>query len=200
MLRLRLSSLRLWPDASADQRSHTPTIARATHPPVCASGLTCACANEHYRFPERAWFKLLRADIYVSGLAMETFRFLAKTTRAYKLKQSWARATPLELTEGGSLQPLNKETFLTKDTELRDGNKYIGLGCLTDLDNTFSLNDVKFDETQIEGLGRKLWTTNSGAGKDVVPDSPGDQFWDHNHVCFLAHGQINAALQSASVI
>ena len=117
---------------------------------------------------------------------METFRFLQKSTRAHKLKQSWATAQPLALTEGGSLEPLSSTTFKVKSKELRAGNKYVGLGCLTSLSNEFSLPELRFDETQIEALGRKLWTTNLGASRETTPGSPGDNFWCDNYVLFPA--------------
>ena len=117
--------------------------------------------------------------------AMLAFSFLRNATRALKIKEQWKIDKPLQINEGGCVAPLTAEMLKTKATDLRDGRKYIGLGCLGQISNELSCAELKIDENQIEGLGRKLWATQEGTSATQQPYE-GDTFWSENKVSFLA--------------
>ena len=121
---------------------------------------------------------------------MMSFSFRRNTTRASKLKNKWKADKPLGADAGGSVAALTAEDIKTKSDGLRAGNKYLSLGCLTQLSNDFSLAGITYDETQIEQLGRKLWCATAQGNQ--TPPPPGievstgasEAFWKDFAVSF----------------
>ena len=101
------------------------------------------------------------------------------------------------------MAPLTAEMLKTKATDLRDGRKYIGLGCLGQISNELSCAELKIDENQVEGLGRKLWATQEGTSATQQPYE-GDTFWSENKVSFLAawpeKAQLPIGIRDAGVL
>ncbi len=105
------------------------------------------------------------------------FTFLRQGMRANKKKQQWQNDVPLPTSAGGSLAALSPEGLLQQSANLREGGRYIGLGCLTMLSHELSAPQLQYDETVIEQLGRQMWSKEAEVSPHLRVAPPEEDFW-----------------------
>ena len=113
--------------------------------------------------------------------AMNALSFLRKDSHGANLKKLWKDDEPLPMSDGGAMRALSGAEIVALKDSFHAGNSHQTLVCLTRISAELSTPNLVLQENRLEGMGRKLWTTNTGKSAQVEP-LPGveDNFYTEN--------------------
>ena len=112
---------------------------------------------------------------------MHTLPFLRKGSHGEALKKEWKDDQPLPMGEGGAVRALSNPELVALKDSFHAGNSHQTLVCLSRISTESSTPHLVLQENRLEGMGRKLWTTNTGKSAQAEP-LPGqaDNFYTEN--------------------
>ena len=113
--------------------------------------------------------------------AMNALSFLRKNSHGEALKKLWKDDEPLSMADGGAMKALSGPEIVALKDSFHAGNSHQTLVCLSRISPDLSTPNLVLQENCLEGMGRKLWTTNTGKSAQVEP-VPGleDNFYTEN--------------------
>ena len=151
----------------------SPACCEEACPPACC--LSIACCEE--ACPPLAVRRLAASVV----AAMHALSFLRKDSHGANLKKLWKDDEPLPMSEGGAMKALSGDDIVALKESFHAGNSHQTLVCLTRISPDLSTPNLVLQENRLEGMGRKLWTTNKGKSAQVEP-VPGvqDNFYTEN--------------------
>jgi len=95
---------------------------------------------------------------------MQYLPYLKPSSEGGKLRKTWEKDVPLPVAEGGAMEPLTPARYKEFGEHLLNGDKLVGLGCLTYLSMEMCCSFIKLEDTLIEKMARTLFTDGQAEG------------------------------------